>query len=72
MSTTDRSEPQAACAAVTAARTMKLVIAVEERTWTGQVYSTQRNKGPRRRFSSRDELVAVLRSLTGWESDGRS
>ncbi len=51
---------------------MKLVIAVEERTWTGQVYSTQRNKGPRRRFSSRDELVAVLRSLTGWESDGRS
>jgi hypothetical protein len=51
---------------------MRLVIAVEERTWIGQVYPTQRDKGPRQRFSTREELVAVLRSLTGWKRDGRS
>lgn len=72
MSTTDRLEPQAASAALPAAPVMKLVIAVEGRTWTGQVYPTQRDRGARQRFSSREELVSVLRSLTGWESDGGS
>lgn len=46
---------------------LKLVVAASGEAWIGDVYPTQLRNGVRRHFSSRDEFLAAVAELAGWE-----
>lgn len=55
-----------------AATPIKLVIAAGPTPWSGVVYPTQATRGTKKTFTSREELVEVVASLTHWEQPAPS